>query len=333
MGADSECDLAIEARNAKERSAIVEIRNRLIGEHCGLTAQGLARALKRRGGSLVEVADGLNANGRHLRPIDDGEPDDAIVAAYVEQLADPPEPFRFSDLGRPLFGRSGGGVGGVLWKVTLATVLLAVLTLVWYVTPLAAWADPEPVRAWLAAAAQEPWAVALVVGTFLAGGLVAFPVTILIAATAAAFGQWFGFLYATLGVLSSALAVYGLGAQFGQKALHSLMGPRLHRIRTRITRQGVLAVAAVRVVPVAPFTFVNLALGASGIKLVDYLAGTLLGMLPGLIVMSVIGHRIVAIISEPSFAQLSLLALAVIGWIVVSLAVQAMVSRTGSRSS
>ena len=143
----------------------------------------------------------------------------------------------------------------------------------------------------------------LVVGTFLAGGLVAFPVTILIAATAAAFGPWFGFLYATLGVLASALAIYALGAQFGQAALRRLMGPRLDRIRARIARQGVLAVAAVRIVPVAPFTFVNLALGASAIKLVDYLAGTLLGMLPGLIVMSALGHRIVAIVSQPSLVE------------------------------
>jgi phospholipase D1/2 len=333
MGADSECDLAIEARNAKERSAIVEIRNRLVGEHCGVSSNELARALKHNRGSLVAIADGLNANGHRLCAIDDGEPDDQIVAAYIEKLADPAEPFRFSDLGRSLLGRSGGGVGGVLWRVALATVLVAVLTLVWYVTPLAAWADPEPLRAWLATVAQEPWAVAFVVGTFLAGGLVAFPVTILIAATAAAFGPWFGFLYATLGVLASALAVYGLGAQFGQKALYSLMGPRLDRIRARIGKQGVLAIAAVRVVPVAPFTFVNLALGASAIKLVDYIAGTLLGMLPGLIVMSALGHRIVAIISEPSLAEVSLLALAVIGWIVVSLAVQAIVSRMGSSGS
>ena len=84
-------------------------------------------------------------------------------------------------------------------------------------------------------------------------------------------------------------------------------------MRAKIARQGVLAVAAVRVVPVAPFTFVNLALGASAIKLVDYVAGTLLGMLPGLIVMSALGHRIVAIISNPSIEEVSLLALAVVG--------------------
>jgi uncharacterized membrane protein YdjX (TVP38/TMEM64 family) len=84
---------------------------------------------------------------------------------------------------------------------------------------------------------------------------------------------------------------------------------------------------------VAPFTFVNIAAGASDIKLVDYVAGTLLGMLPGLVVMSALGHRIVAIVSDPSLTEVSLLALAVIGWIAASVGVQALVSRLGSRAS
>jgi uncharacterized membrane protein YdjX (TVP38/TMEM64 family) len=181
--------------------------------------------------------------------------------------------------------------------------------------------------------ARQPWAGALVVAVFVAGGLVAFPVVILIAATAAAFGPWFGFLYATMGVLASALATYALGAQFGQRALRNVMGPRLDRIRTMIVRRGVLAVAAIRVVPLAPFTFVNLAAGASAIKLVDYVAGTLLGMLPGLIVMSALGHRVVAIVSDPSLSEVLLLACAVVTWILVSLAVQAMVSKKWDSTS
>ena len=39
MGADTECDLAIEARSDRERTAILEIRNRLLGEHCGVAGR------------------------------------------------------------------------------------------------------------------------------------------------------------------------------------------------------------------------------------------------------------------------------------------------------
>ena len=333
MGADSECDLAIEAKSRAERRAIVEIRNRLIGEHCGVSAAEVARALKGKRNSLVAVADRLSANGHSLRPIDDGEPDEGELAEHIAELADPKEPVRISSLWRRLVGLGRGATGSAAWKVAVAALLIGLLTLAWHVTPLAEWADPDAVRDLLRTAGQQPWAGALVVGTFLAGGLVAFPVTILIAATAAAFGPWFGFLYALLGVLASALATYALGAQFGQGALRKLLGPRLARIRARIERQGVVAIAAIRVVPVAPFTVVNLAAGASAIKLVDYVAGTVLGMLPGLIVMSALGHRIVAIISNPSLSEVTLLTLAVVGWIAVSFSVQALVSRLWGRPS
>ena len=69
-----------------------------------------------------------------------------------------------------------------------------------------------------------------------------------------------------------------------------------------------LAIAAIRLVPIAPFTVVNLVAGASEIRLGAFVAGTILGMLPGWIVMSALGHQIMRIISEPSAADVALLA-------------------------
>ena len=51
-------------------------------------------------------------------------------------------------------------------------------------------------------------------------------------------------------------------------------------------------------VPVAPFSLINLMAGASSISVLDYLAGTLIGMLPGLIVMSALGHQITALVTD-----------------------------------
>jgi phospholipase D1/2 len=112
-----------------------------------------------------------------------------------------------------------------------------------------------------------------------------------------------------------------------------LLGPRLERIRRQIERRGVLAVATVRVVPVAPFTVINLVAGASSIRLVDYIIGTLLGMLPGLIVISALGYQILRMLSDPSLTELALLALAILVWIGVSFGVQALVSRLWSTAS
>jgi uncharacterized membrane protein YdjX (TVP38/TMEM64 family) len=154
-----------------------------------------------------------------------------------------------------------------------------------------------------------------------------FPVTVLIAATAATFGPWLGFAYATVGALASALASYAIGAAIGKRTLRDILGPRLNRIRRQAAKRGVITVAALRMVPVAPFTVVNLVAGASSIPVFDYAAGTLLGMLPGLIMISAVGHQFARILTAPSAADFAWLTAAVIAWIALSIGVQAVVAR------
>jgi phospholipase D1/2 len=162
---------------------------------------------------------------------------------------------------------------------------------------------------------------------------VAFPVTVLIAATAAALGPWPGLPYATAGVLVSAVLTYAVGARLGKDALRNVLGPRLNRIRRKIARQGILAVATIRLVPLAPFTVVNLVAGASAIRPTDFVAGTALGMAPGLIVLSILGHQVVRILSQPNAADLALLVAAIAAWILVSVGLQVLVSKWWSERS
>jgi uncharacterized membrane protein YdjX (TVP38/TMEM64 family) len=168
----------------------------------------------------------------------------------------------------------------------------------------------------------------IVVVLFIIGGLLVFPVLLLIAATAAAFGPWLGFAYAASGALASALVTYGLGFLIGRQTLDGLLGPRWNRVRRSISRRGVVAVAAVRMVPVAPFTLVNLVAGASRIPLLDYTLGTILGMTPGLILMSALGHQIFSMITEPTLSNMLLLATALLAWIGLTISVQALLIRS-----
>jgi phospholipase D1/2 len=71
MGLDTECDLAIEARNdgeADRRKTISEIKNRLASEHLGVAPEVLADAITASQGRLTGAIDSLRRDkGRSLR--------------------------------------------------------------------------------------------------------------------------------------------------------------------------------------------------------------------------------------------------------------------------
>jgi phospholipase D1/2 len=327
MGTDTECDLAFEAQTDAHRRAILDVRNRLLGEHCGATGGEIAAALKRTG-SLIGVAEQMSQNGHALRPIDDGEPDPQDLSATIEEVADPTRPLATEiAAGTPFGTRLSRLRLSSLVKIVIAATLIVAFPLAWQYTPLSALADPAMVQRTLVSAASGPWAPVLVVGVFVLGGLVAFPVLVLIAVTAATFGPVYGLAYAAAGCLASALVTFFIGARLGKDLLRDYLGPRLDRIRRRIVRQGVISVAAIRVVPIAPFTFVNLVAGASQIRLQDYLLGTIIGMAPGLVIMSALGHQLFEMWRHPSWLNIALLIAAIIGWLGVSFGVQILVSK------
>jgi phospholipase D1/2 len=136
--------------------------------------------------------------------------------------------------------------------------------------------------------------------------------------------------YAVIGSLLGAAATYLIGRLVGRGPLRSLMGPRVNRISRALARQGVLSVAAIRMVPIAPFTFVNLAAGASHIRFADYILGTLLGMVPGIVVIALLGTQLAEVLRAPSPAALGLLAAGLLGWLALSLGLQYVASRLRS---
>jgi phospholipase D1/2 len=94
---------------------------------------------------------------------------------------------------------------------------------------------------------------------------------------------------------------------------------------------GVLAIAAIRLLPIAPFTVVNLVAGASDIRIGPFVAGTILGMAPGWIMMSALGHQIMRIISGPSAGDIALLAAVIVLWVAVAGGVQVAFAKFGKR--
>jgi len=275
----------------------------------------------------------LRQGGHSLQRVDVSEPEVESVS-LLESLADPERP-----IAPPAFLQSFVGERPHarrllrFAKVIAVALVIVALALIWRLTPLSTLTDTENIRRWLADIADMRAAPLIVPTIFVIGGLLVFPVMLLIAATAAAFGPWLGFLYAGAGALASAAVTYAIGAALGRRAIENVMGPRLNRVRRSIVRRGVLAVAAVRLVPVAPFTMVNLVAGASRVRFADYIVGTIIGMAPGIILMSALGHQIFNILVEPTFANVVLLIVAVLAWLGASIGVQAFILRWRRRKT
>jgi phospholipase D1/2 len=123
-----------------------------------------------------------------------------------------------------------------------------------------------------------------------------------------------------------------IGSRLGREALYRMLGERWRHGLEGVRKRGLLAVVTFRLLPIAPFTVVNLAAGASGIRFVDFLVGTLIGMLPGLVLLSVMGDRIIRILAEPSVGDILILVLCVAALIGLAIAAQAVLSRRGGRA-
>jgi phospholipase D1/2 len=331
MGTDSECDLAIEAASDDQRRAIGTIRARLLADHCGVSVAEAAQAVAQQG--LRRAAETLTGRGHRLRVIEDGTPDVGEFADYIAGLADPERPIESREVMAALLGDRFPAQRRWMWlKLAAIPLVFIALAVAWQFPPLSNIASPDEVGPMLQALAAEPWAPLLVIGVYIIGGLVAFPLLLLIAATAAAFGPILGLVYALAGSLASAVVTYAIGVALGRDTLRAVIGPRLKRVQRRIVKGGVLAIAAIRLVPVAPFTVVNLVAGASEIRLGAFLAGTILGLAPGLIVMSALGHQLMRIIRGPSAIDILLLAGVIVLWLALAGAIQVASAKLGRES-
>lgn len=172
--------------------------------------------------------------------------------------------------------------------VLLAVIVLAIV--VWRFTPVAHMVDPKRLAAQLDDVQQTPWAPFAFAAAFPLLGLVVFPVTALSALVAFLFPPHIAIAISFSGIMMSAALLHWLGTRFG-KTVRSSMGAIMNRVDEALSDHGIVTIAAIRMIPLAPFTFVNLVAGALGVPFRDYMLGTALGLTPGMIILSLFGRQ------------------------------------------
>jgi phosphatidylserine/phosphatidylglycerophosphate/cardiolipin synthase-like enzyme/uncharacterized membrane protein YdjX (TVP38/TMEM64 family) len=313
MAFDTECNLTIEAsgrdpHSADIRAAIALMRNRLLAEHLGtepvVVAEQLAAcaslhqtvsALHRDDTRnmvplqprLIPELDALTPENAVFDPERPISPDE-VVDAYVPHSARKPVPRRMVGLG-------------------LLAVLLVAFALAWRFTPLSDWINLSSLIALARSVDKMPAAPVIVIAAFVVAGTLMVPITVLIAVAGVVFGPVVGGLYAIVGVLLSAALGFVLGNWLGHDALRQMLGPRINNLSRRFAQRGIAAMAVIRLLPIAPFTVVNVVAGASHLGLRDYMIGTFAGMAPGIVLTVMFSHNLAEAIRHPSLQSVLVL--------------------------
>jgi phospholipase D1/2 len=313
LGLDTECDLAIESGGQPRiAAAITRFRNRLLSEHLGVTAEQVEEALI--GGSLLAVVDALRASERGLACVEARKLHEAERLIPASTLFDPEGPIDPTALiTQALPTEAIQQSHRPMVRLALVLGLLVVLGGLWRWTPLHEWISPTHLATWTHTVASWPLAPLIVSAGIALGSLLMLPLTLLVLQAAFLFGPGMGFLIAFTGALGSAVGSFLIGRAVGRDGLQRLATPLLGRLSQRPARRGVLAVVAIRFLPVAPFTMVNMVLGASRIKLWHFMVGTAIGLTPGFLALSLFGDRLSQTLHRPDVFNFFLLTLMAAG--------------------
>jgi phospholipase D1/2 len=194
-----------------------------------------------------------------------------------------------------------------IWLAVAILVLLFAAAAAWKWTPLADQIDIRKITGWVFSLRNNPARPLIILGAYLGGSLLVVPITVLILATALVFGPLLGCAYSFAGCFLGAAATYAVGYFLGRDFIRQVIGSKWKHVEQKIGQAGIIAVATMRLLPVAPFTIVNIISGAFQVPLRHYVLGTLLGMAPGIVVINLFAHQFESAVRNPGVGSYTLL--------------------------
>lgn len=311
MGLDTECDLTIEAHGRYDvQEQIRAFRSLLLAEHLGYQAWQVNEAVG-RAANLRDAIDRLRREDRTLKPIAE-LPQVSEALLNVVSVADPEKPVALSDLAQ-IFSAGdshevsdgehalAANVSGPSWgKLAAITAVLLGLTALWQFTPLAQYLEGTRITGWAREAGQQWWVPVLTVLAFTPASYVMFPRPLITLFAVIAYGPVWGFVLAMLGIQVAAWSSYVAGRRLDPGTIRRLAGAKLDRILQVLRRRGLVAMTALRLVPLAPFAVEGFVAGAIRMRLWEFLLGTAIGILPGTLTSTVFGDQLQTWLDDPA---------------------------------
>ena len=147
--------------------------------------------------------------------------------------------------------------------------------------------DAAQIQAWL-----KQWGIfapIAYIAAYAIGTLFLLPSTPLNLAGGALFGLWAGTVWSSLGALIAAIAAFWFARTIGRDWVARRLAGQWEAIDADIRHSGLFYLFAIRLLPILPYGLVNLAAGLTAVTWRDYVVGTTLGTVPGLLPFIAIG--------------------------------------------
>ena len=190
---------------------------------------------------------------------------------------------------------------GPAWKkLALIALVVCALAAAWRFTPLADVLTPRNIAAWARSVGGSRWTPVVLALLYTPGAFLMFPRPLLTLVTILALGAQLGLACSVAGILGAALATYAAGRFLKRDTVRHLAGDTLDRASELLRGHGVAAIFAANMLPVPPFGVQGILAGAIRIKLWEYMAGTLLSLLPGALMITAFGQQIRQAVDDPS---------------------------------
>ncbi|MFY0668928.1 MAG: VTT domain-containing protein [Alteromonas stellipolaris] len=313
MTLDTEIDVVLSGNSDLNRAAILNVRNDLLAEHTGRDISDMP-ALFAEEYPVEALIHGQIAHGYVLTEVRDEVFTTQSVNNVFRSLSDPEEPL----ISMPSF--DGGALPARNPRrrtimIMLGVAVIALLGgLMFWASQSISWLSGESINAFLEKSRGTYFALPTVLLVYVVGGILFFPVTVLSLAVAAIFGPIWGPIYGIMGALLSSAILFAIGKLSGDAGLRKVGGPKVEALDEKLKQSGIVGVAAIRMLPIAPFSLVNLVAGISSIGLLQFLIGTFFGMFPPMIAKGLVGDSITQIFRNPSVETISYLVGGIVLW-------------------
>lgn len=324
MGMDTECDLTIEARGREDvQEQIRGLRSLLLAEHLGFEVKQVCEAVA-DAGNLRDAIERLHREDRTLKPLTE-LPQVSDTLLNVISVADPEKPVGLADLAQIFSPRSpeesmadahpGAFVtnrtegaesseaieSGPAWGKILGLALAVVaLTALWKFTPLHVYLEGNRIMGWAREVGRAWWVPILTVLAFTPASYVMFPRPLITLFAVIAYGPIWGFVIAMTGIQVAAWTTYVAGKRLEPSTVRRMAGAKMDKILQVLRRRGLLAMTALRLVPLAPFAVEGVVAGAIRMRMWEFLLGTAIGILPGTLTSTVFGDQLSTWLDDPS---------------------------------